>query len=261
MSEEFVCDGCQELVTEEFGDPLPGGRRTFCFDCHNRAYYQMHWDNGLAWFAQHLPTMDAFVAAYCKRHKFALNVRCLAGNCHPASKLLYDILKTTPGCEPKIKRGHWLGPNDSHRLFTQHSWNSARLEHNDIEFYLDATQWVFTGKPPAIAICESDDDRYDEAGLRVAQFLHGDRRLPERETEQLETTRLSKEAQAAITHVFEARDWSAWTMAEMFEIANVNPDRFYGNAAEIFKAIAKAGHKGFIPRESYELVFNGGHHP
>ncbi len=257
-NDEFICDSCQEPSREEFGDP--SGERTLCYKCYETAFYEKEKADGIAWIKAKLPTMEEFVLSYCRLYGYPNRAHFMSGCCHQAALLLHQWLNARD-CKVQMKRGHWIGKDVRHPSipFQQHSWCGVEVPVAAMKFYVDPTQWVFTGVTPEISIVPDDDPRYDYAKHKVRQAFYG-YKVPAR-FGKCRPSGLSVEAQQMLDRVVVVRNWTKWCKDEMHEIANRNPDDLGGCALEIFEAIKKAGHIAFIPFTTVEQLWRGGHHP
>lgn len=250
---DVICDKCGRDFAAHKSMPDPETAcGDYCFECYSDVAYK--WDNkrGTAWLKFHLPSLEDFMKAYKKYAKGSLDPRKMENNCHAAANALIQLLKGK--MEIKLERGHWLGgdvrtPNTP---FQQHSWTSVQVPDNDIVFIVDPTQWIFTGAEPALCISNEDDRRYDIGGYNIKAAILGEKVIPERSGKTIKNN-LPKAAKEWL-NAKSSRDWSVWTVDEMFAIANMDPRRMQGNAKSIFKAIIACGHKGFIPLEGFDLA-------
>jgi hypothetical protein len=197
-----------------------------------------------------MPEFYKLFAKHCKITPAKVN---LEGNCHAAATTLVNYLQSK-GHDAILKRGHWLGgdhrPERSRFIGQQHSWVQIKpdVKDNNILFLVDPTQFVFTGKEPAIAITNEDDRRYDAGGYALKELVMGIRKCPARKGKTLIHT-LPKEAQGTIATLpgCARRNWRKWTEEEIRFIANQRPELLGTEAKIIFAAIIKAGYTAYIP--------------
>jgi len=248
-----ICDKCLCDFPADTSMPDPETNSgNFCYDCYLNLEYQ--WDNkrGIAWLKEHLPSLENFMKAYKTYAKGSLDPRKMENNCHAAATALVKLLKDK--MDITVERGHWVAP-DVRRAkipFQQHSWTSVRVPNNSIVFIVDPTQWVFTGKEPELCISNEDDRRYDIGGYNIKAAILGEKVIPERNGTTVKSN-LPKAAKEWLNSKA-PRDWSIWTVEEIFVIANIDPRKMNGNAKSIFKAIIDCGHEGFIPLEGFDLA-------
>ncbi len=248
-----ICDkcGCEFDAHESMPDPETD-LGDFCFEC----YLEMEekWDvkRGIAFLQCELPSMEDFMKDYKKFAKGSLDPRSMENNCHAAANTLVQLVKDK--FDIKLQRGHWLGIDVRHGTGTvqQHSWTKIHLKDNNVEFIVDPTQWVFTGAEPSLCIVDADDNRYDVGGYGMKEAILGKKKFPERKGK-LTTTKFSDSTKKWLSGQCD-RDWSKWSLDEMFVLANMDPRSMFGHQKEIFDAILKSGNKGLIPLEGLALV-------
>jgi hypothetical protein len=114
-------------------------------------------------------------------------------------------------------------------------------------FYVDPTQFVFTGAEPSIGISTKDDYRYDPGGYTLKELCMGARQMPERNGSPTHLSKLNSGARQAIASLYGKRDWTRWTREEMHVVANTNPEKLAGYAKEIFTSIKESGNRVLIP--------------
>jgi hypothetical protein len=250
-----VCDKCEcEFHADESMPHPKDGRGDYCFECLTEVTHEYDVERGTAYIKRFLPTLEDFMVGYQKHAKgHSLDYMILVGNCHAAANTLVQMTKNK--LDIKLQRGHWLG-NDAREEragfpMQQHSWTLVKVEGNPVQFIVDPTQWVFTGRQPGIAIVDEDDRRYDMGGYNMKAAILGAPKIAAREGK-LVPSKLSKKAQAELNRLA-PRDWTQWTPGEMITIANLDP-RNLPLAKEIFTAIIKCGNKGFIPLEGKDYL-------
>lgn len=250
---QICCDGCGCDYPANLSMPDPEtDRGDYCFECYDDLVYKWDVKRGTAWLKLHLPDLDTFMKAYQKYAKGSLDPRKMENNCHAAANALCKLMKGK--MEIKLERGHWVAPDarGNNKAFQQHSWTSVRVPGNNIQFIVDPTQWVFTGAEPDLCISNEDDRRYDIGGYTVKQAILGKREIPKRKGKTTKTG-FGKKTKEWLSHHSD-RDWSVWTIDEMFVIANMDPRNMGGHAKEIFEAIIKTGNLGMIPMEGLDLA-------
>lgn len=241
---EFSADQSMPDPETELGD--------LCPECYYEATYQWDIRKGTKWLKDNLPSLPDFMKAYQKYAKGSLDPRDMENNCHAAATALFKLLKNK--MDIKVERGHWVASDvrRNHVPFQQHSWTSVRVPDNNVAFIVDPTQWVFTGETPSLCISTEDDRRYDIGGYNIKAAILGEKVIPERSGRTIKSN-LPKAAKEWL-NAKASRDWSVWTVDEIFVIANMDPRTMQGNAKTIFKAIIDCGHKGFIPLEGFDLA-------
>jgi hypothetical protein len=252
MDDLIVCDECHfEMETQNSMYHPETKDGDYCFECFENLSYKWDVKRGTEWLTRNLPSLEEFMKGYQRIAKGSLDPKDMENNCHAAANALVELVKGK--MEIKLERGHWTGIDvrDENRPFNQHSWTSVKIPDNNIIFIVDPTQWVFTGHEPSLCIVTEDDERYDIGGYNLKRAILGETKFPERKGKTVKSG-LSKDAKESLAHRAE-RDWSVWTVEEMMVIANIDPRRL-PCATDIFKAIIKCGHKGFIPLEGRGLA-------
>ena len=251
---ELICDKCGCEFPSDQSMPHPEtDLGDYCFECHLENEDEWNFAKGKTWLEERLPSLDEFMVAYKNFAKGkSLDPRSMENNCCAAANALFQLMKGK--LDIKTERGHWLGKDarGNGRGLQQHSWTSVRVPDNDIRFIIDPTQWVFTGKEPGLYICDADDNRYDIGGYKMKAALNGHKPFPERKGK-VSKSGLSTKAKDWLKDQAD-RDWSEWSIEELFFLANMDPRNMGGFGKEIFQAIIKGGNKGFIPLEGLDLV-------
>jgi hypothetical protein len=240
-------------------DPATG-HGDYCFECYEDLRYKHDEARCKEWIAKQLPTMQEFYAIYAKHCKIPVTKVDLEGNCHAAATALVNHLKTK-GLTVMLKRGHWLGSDHreerSHFIGQQHSWLQITpdVEDNNILFFVDPTQFIFTGHEPAIAITSEDDRRYDAGGYALKEMVLGIRKCPARKGK-TKPSNLSAKSQLSLSTLPGAgkRTWTKWTDEEMRFVANQRPESLGAGVKEIFQAIIDAGNPAAIPIDARNEV-------
>lgn len=253
-----VCSKCGHETDLREAMPHPVTQNDLCLDCYIEVDDAVKLGKATKDLQQCLPSPAEFLEAYCLHNKIPKAKRKFArleGNCHAASHVLVLMLKAK-NQDAKIKRGHWLGGDvraeRSAFVGQQHSWVEVRT-NDGLVIWVDPTQFVFTGKEPAISICSEDDNRYDPGGYRLKEIVLGRRDMEPRKGEAIPSN-LSKKAQTAIAGRYGARDWSLWTLDERFRLANTKPDELNGFAKEIFTVLRDSGCGALIPIDAREEI-------
>ena len=125
--------------------------------------------------------MEQFLKIFCRHCKLQPRTARLEGNCHARLPALVEHLQKK-NLDVKIKRGHWLGedvrPERRDHVAQQHSWVEMEVPDSSTVFYVDPTQFVFTGAEPSIGISTKDDYRYDPGGYTLRELCMGARQMP-----------------------------------------------------------------------------------
>ena len=257
MSEHYIyCNhqSCGREFPAHESMPDPETKRgDYCFECYVDMEYEWDVKRGTEWLQINLPDMNTFMQGYKKFAKGSLDPEKMANNCHAAAHTLVQLVKGK--MDIKLQRGHWTGGDvrkDNKRTVAQHSWTKVKVPDNNVMFIVDPTQWVFTGQEPYLCIVSEDDGRYDVGGYGIKSALLGEKVFPKRAGKLMAST-LSDEAYQWLKSR-NKRDWTKWTLDEMFVIANMDPRSMCGNQKEIFNAIIKSGNKGLIPLEGLALA-------
>jgi len=255
MKTQVICDKCFHVFDSDESMPDPEtDLGDYCFACYLEMEYAWDVKRGIAFLKGELPSMDDFMKGYKKFAKGSLDPQKMENNCHAAASAMVKLVERKLNI--KLQRGHWLGIDARHgnRTVQQHSWTKVRIPDNNVEFIVDPTQWVFNGMLPSIAVVESDDLRYDIGGYGMKQALFGAKKFPDRKGKLIKSC-LGDAAKKWLSRQSD-RDWSLWTIEEIFIIANIDPRSMCGNQKEIFGAIIKNGNKGFIPLEGLALAMD-----
>ena len=251
MSMEEICDKCGDEVDSSDSMPDPeAGTGSLCPECYEEAASRFDLKKGAEWIRQQLPSMEQFLKIFCRHCKLQPGTARLEGNCHAAAAALVEHLQKK-NLDVKIKRGHWLGedvrPERRDHVAQQHSWVEMEVPDSSTVFYVDPTQFVFTGAEPSIGISTKDDYRYDPGGYTLRELCRGSRQMPERNGSPTHLSKLNSGARQAIVSLYGKRDWTRWTREEMHVVANTNPEKLAGYAKEIFTSIKESGNRVLIP--------------
>ncbi len=249
----IMCDKCGSDFPAHTSMPDPATERgDFCFECYLKLEDEHKFDSGKEWLEDRLPSLKDFMKAYQKYAKGSLDPLKMENNCAAAANALFQLMKGK--LDIKTERGHWVGSDarGGGQGLQQHSWTSVSVPDNDIRFIIDPTQWVFTGREPGLYICDSDDSRYDIGGYRMKAALQGNKPFPERKGK-LFKSGLSPKVQDWMKDLAD-RNWTQWSIDEIFFLSNMDPRNMAGFGKEIFQAIIKSGNKGFIPLEGLDLA-------
>jgi hypothetical protein len=203
---EEICDKCGDEMDSRTSMPNPAmGNGSLCSECYLTAEEDLAHQKGMAWIRQQLPSMGQFMEIYCRHCQVEVDKARLEGNCHAAASALVGWFRKK-NLTAKIKRGHWLGgdvrPGRREYPAQQHSWVEIALPDNSAGFFLDPTQFVFTGADPGISISRKDDYRYDAGSYRLKELCMGTRQMPERNGHPAQPSTLSDEAKQVITILY-----------------------------------------------------------
>jgi hypothetical protein len=137
--------------------------------------------------------------------------------------------------------------------FHRHGW----IELPDRRHIVDPTRWVFEDQPPYLFLgpytCQYDPGMQR---LRWAQLKPCPGRLP---GDQLFDLNLSP---AAAQHLSDMTGFgTAFSYAELFWIANLPIGMLGVHCTEIFKELARIGHKALIPIDNWQMAMTPGGPP
>jgi hypothetical protein len=169
------------------------------------------------------------------------------GNCHAIACRILDL-----GLVRGVARyGHYYGPVAPASYFSptapfhRHGW----VERPD-RSVLDPTRWVFEDAPPYIHVGPREPD-YDPGGQRLRTSHVGPvpGRLPGDDAIALD---LPPEA---AQHLSDMTGYgTAFSLAQLFWIANLPPHMLGTHARPVYVALRDAGRKALVPIDNWRMV-------